>query len=267
MKLETTTRGSQISDYLPTKEALFKCFAIATTLKSANYLCENVTAIYQRKKLSEEERKVADDIIQVAQDYQEYVALEREDRPNAWFEQTILTDFQNLHKNMAKSAIKSISNDVDNSVKMDIAIGEHADMLRAFSVDANSSTPQQAQMLDKVFNAWLVKDNLICKNSVIYKGTPKGEIQIDNKGQFIRAGAKDIYTRLLDNIEGFQSYFNQLSYKTNKKKLTAIIQLHAYSKQPVDVSKPTSSVPIDVPAASPVKDMDITNKSTITPNT
>lgn len=246
-KLETTTRGSNIGVYLPDKKALLACFALATTPESADYMVKQLTALFQKTKMLSS----GADILQTAEDYRQNVHLQRDSRANPWLGNVkVNTDFQNLQQNLAKSAIKTVAEHVNQSIKMDIAINEQTQMLRGFSTDNQPATPEIAQVLDKLFNAWLAEHNLICKGSVIYEGTPEGDIQVDKAGNLIKANTERVRALIADKTQGFERYFAGFVNYFNNKNLSLAVQQHAYPQQPQPVSTAREQ---PTPPTSPVR--------------
>ena len=88
---------------------------------------------------------------------------------------------------------------------MNYAISQAGEYIRNFTFDGVILEGDSLGEMDALFNAWLVENNMINLDGVIYQGTGKGEILYrNNKPMTVNA---DDFKNLLNNeTTGFKSY-------------------------------------------------------------
>lgn len=206
------------------KEILLKIIAIANTPDAAEYFFSQLVKVTK-----------AEDVIKIGGQFVKNVRTEREERANSWEgKDKVKTDFQHAQERHGVMALNEVKSDlVDGNIKMDFAIHDDlSHLLRAFTHDKQSLSPEMASVLDKLFNAWLAENDMISKDSIIYEADEKGEEKRDKNGNPIRANAEKLRDLIGNEQEGFTSYLRKIfTQHMNDKQLNCIIQEHAYPEQ------------------------------------
>lgn len=230
MSLPITTRGSQVGDYLPNKEALLRCFAIATTPEAADYLVSQFEKILKKTKTFDASAKIFSRVVAFAAN----VHLQR-DRRDPWSGiEEIKTDFQTLQQNLAEVAAKTVSSKVDGNIRMDVAVSDLSELLRVFSVEGKPVDPEINAAMDKLFNAYLADNNIISKGSILYEATNDGEVKKDMDGNPVKANVEKIKKII---TAGFEKYLE-------KKEVAATIQSRDYPEKKPPVATKPAEVPV-----------------------
>ncbi|STX27727.1 Dot/Icm secretion system substrate [Legionella beliardensis] len=238
----------------PTKEALMQAVAIADTPAAVDYLKQQLTKVFSKVKI-----EAMDKVLEKIAEYQTNVHMERGNRPDPWTGNTdTRTDFQNAQLNHGISALEKISPQLDEgNLKMDFAISDLAQLLRAFSLDNQPLSPEVASVIDKLFNAWLAEQDMVSKGSAIYEADASGKIKTDKQGNPIKADAEKIRQLIHDRDKGFDQFLNdKFSKLITDKNITASIQEHKYpaqKAQPAVAARPATPATPAAPATRPIE--------------
>jgi hypothetical protein len=214
----------------PNKEAILKALEVASLTPEA--------AAYLHKRLAETLSKVniaaSDEVLDRVNQFQKNVELRHGNRADAWQGKpdSIRTDFQNAQHNMAISLLEEASPTLaDGNLKMDFAISEDADLLRAFSLNGEPLNPDAATAVDTLFNDWLAENEMVSQDSVIYESDKEGRIKENKNGQSTRANAQRVRELIADRDKGFTSYLNDKFKNHTAHDLSASVQQHTYPSQ------------------------------------
>jgi hypothetical protein len=174
---------------LPNRDALLKCFHVASTAEAANYMVSQFEKLLNKSNKFDELSVIFSKI----KEYAKNVTLQREQRSDPWSGNTkVRTDFQNLQHNLAQSALENVTTKVDGALRMDFAINDNSELLRAFSSDGKSVDPAISPSLDTLFNSFLASNNLISKDSSILEATENGDVKIGFDGQPTKASPEQV---------------------------------------------------------------------------
>ncbi|MDP1603595.1 MAG: hypothetical protein Q8M03_10060 [Legionella sp.] len=228
----------------PGKEAIKNCMEIAATNPdAANYFLDQL-----KRALANVDKSInTAPLLTKISEFVDNVHMQRDFREDPWYGNIeIKTDFQNLQQNLAKDAADRILQAENDSIKMDFALSEQADFLRAFSPSDKAITTA----LDRIFNYSLATKKMISKGGAIYEANENGEIQTDKAGNPIRANAENV-KKIIKAV--FQKYLEEKGIKVTTQEKTYP------EKKPQVVTKPEVKAPeqptveVTTPEVSPAE--------------
>lgn len=203
--LPTTRRGSNLEgEYAPDAEALKKCFELVGKFPDA--------AVYFLEHLEKKLKSVglydkSESLITQTQEFVQRVREQHDASIAPWTGQgTVPTDFQNYQRNTVKDSVDALVSTLQTQTHMDYAINDSCEFIRGYSTQGAALSVEQANQMDKVYNAWLAEHQLLTKDSVIYEGTAEGSFRQTAKGELMRADATKVRELLNDPVRGFESY-------------------------------------------------------------
>ncbi|WP_028389411.1 hypothetical protein [Legionella fairfieldensis] len=223
MSLPTTKRGSNQLERAPDSKAIRACIAVATTPEAAFYLKERFPIVMKGFGTVMVEKSKA--IREALQDYYDNISLQRLEQSGVWKGQlSTLNEFQNLQHNWSRKIADDLNTKIKGNIKMDVAISDESQLVRGFSVDGTAVSKDRAVDMDKLFTAWLAKNNLLSQNGLIYEGTESGQIRHDEEGNPLKANPEEIKQLMDDKEKGFSRFSQDLGIQIT-------IQQHAYPEQ------------------------------------
>ncbi|WP_419419988.1 hypothetical protein ACNVED_01375 [Legionella sp. D16C41] len=249
----------------PNKDAILKALEVASLTPEA--------AAYLYKRLSDTLSKVnieaSDEVIKRVGKFVKDVNYRFDNRADSWGGnlKAIRTDFQNAQYNHGISSLKDVSSTLtDGNIKMDFAINDEAQLLRAFSIDGQPLDAQTATALDNLFNAWLAENEMVSKDSVIYESEADGHTKVDKNGKAIKADAERVRQLIADRDQGFGQYLtDKLQRHVDDKNLTASVQRHNYPAQPQAQTDAQPTAPTRSAAPETVSPVATTEPTATTP--
>ena len=193
---------------LPVKEALLDAMSVAeTSVEAAEYLATQFKEVLTKAKMLD---KYAD-ILQKVEDFAQYTKFKLLSNSQPWAGQTFSsTDFNNMQANIAIDAAKNLENmhiGTENNVVFDFAINNQSEFLRGYSTEGKALNNKSVESMDKLFSAWLAENNLISKDSSLYKSDKNGKI-VSEEGQNIKANAEEVKALISDPEKGFEKYLS-----------------------------------------------------------
>lgn len=230
-------RDRNAQEPMAAKDALLKCFAIATTPESADYLVEKFKNKLIKAGLFESSQPVFARFVEHA----ENVRAQTGDRANPYLPgEEILSDFQNFQRNLCKNALNVLMKELTSEVKIDFAVSDGSEMVRSFSANGKPLEPKAASAMDKVLNSVLANENMISKNSVIYESTD-GKIR-EVAGKPVKADKEKIAKTISED----------LSIVLHKNDLEVNSQRHKFPEQaPAVVKDKTTTQPAKPEVVTP----------------
>ena len=185
---------------LPLKEELLNAMKVAeTSTEAADYLVVRFTDILTKAKMLAESQ----DIIAKVQDYAKYVHFKLLSNAQPWSGESVpSSDFKNMQENLAKDLDKNLQS-IEGSLQLDIAINDQGQLLRGYSADHQTCDFGQVDALDKLFNAWLAKNDVVSKGSMLHACDAEGEIV---KQDGLEKTAEKIKNLIHDKKDGFGAY-------------------------------------------------------------
>jgi len=233
-----------MSEFLPDKESLLNTMEVVTTAEAAEYFYRRFAEKLKATKMLESSKDVLEKVL-------EFVDNVRlcDSRQNSWrggSAKDILTDFQNLQQKLAETSLQTVTQQVHDDLRLDIAVSDIAQLLRGYSTDGVPLEGDLLLALDRLFNAWLANNDMISKGSTIYVCDEHGEIKMDARGQPVKVQAERVRQLIDDQVEGFATYI------TAKGMPTTVVQ-HEYPEQaPISEPAPeaaTEGVSIESPSS------------------
>ena len=161
-------------------------------------------------------QKIMPDNHEILDTLEDYVQTIRQSTPTseyAWSGQDMPSQTRTLNENIAGQSIDSLSSSFDDEfldVRMDIAINEESEVLRGYDLNNQTASDEQIQALDGLFNAWLTRQNWLCKDGVIYQTNAQGKVLTEN-GKDIIASSSQFETLIKDEITGLNAYVSKKS--------------------------------------------------------
>lgn len=182
-------------EIMPDKAALLKCFAVANTPESVDYLVVKFEQKLKRAGLFEKSEAVFARFIEHA----ENVRAQREDRENPYVPgENVLSDFENFQRNLCKNSLKVLRENIAGEVKIDFAVSDSSEMVRSFSVDGKALSKKEESAMDKVLNSLFADQDMVSKNSVIYKSID-GKI-LEESGKPVKADKDKIIKAIREDL-------------------------------------------------------------------
>jgi hypothetical protein len=223
---------------MPDNAAMNAIFEIAT--KTADYLKER----YEKKLINGGMRKDYQGVLHVLEEFEKNMSLLSTTDEDIWSGYAAVRPFfQNYHYNLAMEAAKELKSELEANIKFDFAINKKAEMLRAFSAEGKSISTKATENMDKIFSSWLVENNMILQDGVIYEIDEAGNIKKEGETP-VRADAERVNRMMSERgSKGLITYLANLAIKIS-------VQSHATPEekpQPVKAAPAVSSKPATEP--------------------
>ncbi len=190
--------------HVPLSSEISEAMKVAeTSVEAANYLVERFIAIVKETKMMDK----AGELVSKLQDFAKYVDFKLNSSAQPWSgEMGQPSGFENMQDRMGSSAIETVKTHIHENVQLDMAINDKAELLRGFSSQGEAlKDPVIVDALDKIFNAWLAKNNVISKDSSLYKVDINGKILKDANGQ-VKADVEQVKKLMNDPEKGLANY-------------------------------------------------------------
>ena len=161
------------------------------------------------------------------------------------------TDFSLFHKFLASENAKAVAALFANQTPgteniMNYAVSVAGEYIRNFTFEGDVLEGQALAEMDGLFNAWLVDNNMINSDGVLYERTAAGEIKRDPKGKPAIMDSEKFKDLLHDQTKGFEHYVQgELSKIMPEKK-----QIH-FSMKGHDYVQPAVTPRHDEPDTKP----------------
>jgi hypothetical protein len=188
MALPTTTRYESTVFLLPRKEDLERCFSIITKAESASYFAKS----FEERLKKAGVLKKTEATLNIVKEFAHNILLQSgpgnseesegeetaiQNQADVWAGDEPRNDFQNLHFNKANEAAKALKKISEQGLlKMDMARNESG-FLKFYSQKGKAIGVNDGLQIDKIFNAWLVKNNMFCQNGLIYQTDAYGKFE------------------------------------------------------------------------------------------
>lgn len=215
------------------------------SVEAAHYFVERLTAILTETKMLDK----SGDLLERAKIFAQYVDLKLNSNAQPWSGQMGKpSDFENMQDRIGDDAVKTVKASYD-SVKLDIAINDKAQLLRGYSSEGKQiSDPVIVDALDKIFNSWLAKNNVVTRDSVLYEADITGKIIHDVNGD-VKANPEQI-KKLMNDIDKGLTKFSK-----DKDFSFIVDNSHVYPAPPSETEKkatvPSVGKPEEVEPAQP----------------
>ena len=209
LPLATPERGKGAN--LPTKDAIFKIFQVATTVEAARHSRDELKRIFSEARMLESGASVlhaATDIVEALEEQNNMLA-----RP--WSGDTNIPDtvedikFQTQLQNRANTATQQVA---EKEINFNFAIGDGTRLVRGYSSDNYRLEGPDEAAMDTLFNAWLAENGMICVtddigDAIIYEYEPDevtGKIapRKNERGEEVRVEARELAARIASENEG-----------------------------------------------------------------
>ncbi|KTD19938.1 hypothetical protein [Legionella londiniensis] len=202
MRLPLVKRGTAGSNSLPTSDSLYKCMEVATKPDSARYFHTQ----FEQRLIDAGLKDKSGPVLNEVKKFADYIALQGSNS-NPWSGDIhIPSAFHNYQEHLAKEAIKEVA---VNNIDFDYAVSNQSEFLRGYSNNGQPVDGETLSSMDKIFNAWLVENDMLCNNGVIYEATAKGDIKLDSKGEPVKADPERLKSLLHHKDKGFEQYLHK----------------------------------------------------------
>ena len=121
------------------------------------------------------------------------------------------TDFALFHKFLASENTKAVVSLFANQPAgtenvMNYAVSVAGEYIRNFTFEGGVLEGESLAEMDGLFNAWLVENNMINSEGVIYERTEAGEVKHDKKGKPVTMNSETFKDMLHSKTTGFAHY-------------------------------------------------------------
>lgn len=192
---------------LPTNNEFDKATQLASqTVEATEYLVKQFSArLYDANKLNSK-------ILEALNEFVLGVKHRLNSATNPWQGEVPTNAFFNTQENLANEAAKALKTGeaLDQEVQLDFAISEISELIRGYSANGQPLAQKVIDALDKMFNAWFAKNNIINQDSVLYESTQDGKIK-EKDGQQVRALPEEVIKIIKDVINGLKAYIEKQS--------------------------------------------------------
>ncbi|WP_133128650.1 hypothetical protein [Legionella nagasakiensis] len=216
------SRGGISLNPLPSALTLEKFMEVATRADTAQYGYELFQARLQEAGVLDRSSKILEEMARFVY----YREQQTKTSVDAWLGERQLSTIQQFQFNLAAEAAHHIS---DKSITFDFAVSDAAELLRGYSSNGQELDAETVEALDKLFNAWLVENNMMSKGGVIYEMDEKGNVKKDTAGNPVKADAEKLKELIQDTHRGFEAYV----HNKNDDVMVSTRQ-HAYPEQKVE---------------------------------
>lgn len=192
---------------IPERKELLKIFElVGVNVEAAEYFLQKFTEMVNQAGLQETSAK----LIKQMQDFVTMLRYRSEGGTDPWKGDTPSNGFSNMHERLANDAVAVLGEAGVDSVNMDMAFNDLSEMLRGYKSEGKPLNPKLQEALDKLFNAWLAKDNIVTKNSTLYECNSDGTIKKDANGHEVRANTE----KIKEKIEGLIAFIRDKGVQT-----------------------------------------------------
>ncbi|AHE65947.1 hypothetical protein [Legionella oakridgensis] len=207
---------------LPSALSLQKFMEVATTAEAAKYGFDQFKERLQEAGVYNSSSKILEEMARFVY----YREQQTKAAANPWSGEKLPTTIQQFQFNLATEAANQLS---AKSITFDFAVSNASELLRGYSSNGQELDAATVDALDKLFNAWLVENNMMSKGGVIYEMDEKGSIKKDSAGNPVKADADKLRELISNSAHGFEAYVH------NKNAEVAISsRQHAYPEQKVE---------------------------------
>lgn len=209
---------------VPLKEELLQAMKVAqASAEAADYLVMRFKAILSEAKLLDKSK----DIIAKVEDFAKYVHFKLLSSAQPWSGEIPQTsDFQNMQQHLAQEATKQIEETMQGELTLDLAIKDTGELLRGYTSEGKPLDPELVEPMDKLFNAWLAKQEVLIKSSKLQACDAKGEISQEEQTKT----TEKIRQLIDDKKQGFPQYMKE-------RGMSVSINTRDYPETQLDVEK------------------------------
>lgn len=131
---------------------------------------------------------------------------------------------------LALDAQKTLGDIKSKPIDMIYGISDQSEILRIYSIDGDHVDSSVDEKIDAVFNGWLVSNDLLIKDGVIYESDEEGEPKLNTNGTLKRADP-DVLRELFEDPD------QGLSSSLKRKGLSIETQVYPYPESRAEVDK------------------------------
>ena len=155
---------------------------VISTVEAVNYFVDAIAEI------------TSGPLLEKAIQFAEFLRLREYSSEAGWSGRALPDgDFQSYVEGKAAESAKLFQ---PGEIKLEYAISKLAEFLRGYSQEGKPLDEQMADAMDKLFNAWLSKNGMICQGGIIYERTPDGQIKTDANGEQVRAKVQTLREKI-----------------------------------------------------------------------
>lgn len=181
---------------LPTRDALLKAMQVGeTSIEAAEYMATRFEQILTKAKLLPE----CNDMLEKIKEYAQFVKFKLLSSAQVWCgQERPISDYQNTQENKAEFLASHLEG-LPSGLKLEVAIGDDAKILRGFSSNGKMVEGDQLKTMDGLLEGWLAKNNLAISGGAVVK--------IDNTGNQTKVDPEEIRKLINDSEKGVAKYF------------------------------------------------------------
>ncbi|HBI21450.1 MAG TPA: hypothetical protein DDY37_02500 [Legionella sp.] len=237
MSLPLARNGSNAGKIRPNADSWKKLVEIAgKQLESLEYLEKSAHSFLKKEGLLKEYDGLMNELSQIVKNAQ----FQENTKVSPWLGDTQRlalneTDFSLFHKFLASENAKAVvalfANQTPGTENvMNYAVSVAGEYIRNFTFEGEALEGESLAEMDGLFNAWLVENNMINSEGVLYERTASGEIKQDKKGKPAIMDSEKFKDVLHDKKKGFEHYVQgELSkIMPEKKNIHFAIKGHDY---------------------------------------
>jgi hypothetical protein len=208
----------------PTKKALMDALDSAgSSVQGAEYLATQFKKILIAAKKLEE----FGDVLQKVEDFVKYTKFKLLSSSQPWLGQSVATSgFQNMQANMASEAINDLKNmniGPEKEVGFHFAISDKSEFLRGYTSEGKALDAKSVESLDKLYNAWLAKNDIVSKDGILYQANKNGDIIKEANPSDVKNlidHSEDGLAKYLDKEAGIKLTSHSQKYPTQQAEVT-----------------------------------------------
>lgn len=121
-----------------------------------------------------------------------------------WSGKARLPWFQNFHELLASDSAKVI--DLEKQIQFDFAVSKQSELVRGYTTNDGELDDPTMGAMDNLLNAWLVKNQMINTDGIVYKATTDGKALKNQDGGLERADPERLKSSMMDKENGFEAY-------------------------------------------------------------
>lgn len=217
MVMESTTRGSEIQNLSPDTEAMVKVIETATEPETIDYACDQFDK--KIKSLGKEMVAGSQAIKATLEEHRQNIHLQRSPQESQWRGMMPISDYNNYQSGRATLASENLKANDIMDVRIDYALSDSSQFLRAISSEGNALDDDLQISVDELLSTYLSKNNVYVdvtpEATFLYENDGNGHINVDKRGQPINADPELIQQLLQDKNKGFQSYMQEFGINSN----------------------------------------------------
>lgn len=200
-----------------------------SSIEASAYVVPALTKVLDKAKILKLER--SQNLLKVARDLEDFVRLKLTATGQPWAAiPGEAPGDKTVHENLAIEAADRLTKILKGDLKLDIAISDHSEILRGYTLGDTLPEAGIVKEIDTLFNSWLVKNNMSSRNSTLLEADDACKIRIDINGNPVLVNVEKMKNLINDPHKGFASYMAD-------KKLNIAIQQHEYPTQKMEEEK------------------------------